>query len=149
MTAPRDRFTQTGWRRVSEQVGDGHLVGKLVVDQVYAKYHHERLDLHHPRGGGPKYLERPLFANYQDYLSRLTTAILDGDPEETMAHCMESLNGSMSAAAPIEFNNLRRSGNPRVYSNGSKVYDREAQQPRLNREELRLLRRGRRGRRFP
>lgn len=142
--AGRDRFVQTGYKRVLDQVGEGRLVGKLRVDQVYAKYHHERLDLHHPRGGGPKYLEAPLFANFQDYLQRIAASILDGDPEDAMAQVMEALNSAMSSRAPIEFNNLRRSGNPRVFSNGSRVYDRAAWQPRLSREELRILRRRRR-----
>lgn len=138
------RFTKAGWRELLEQVGSGKLSGVDRVDQVYAKYHHERLDLRHPRGGGPKYLERPLFENYQDYLARVARALLDGNPEREMAECMEALNTSMSARAPIEFNNLRRSGNPRVFSQGRKVYDRAAWQRRLSREELRMLRRRRR-----
>lgn len=138
------RFTKAGWRELLEQVGSGRLSGVVRVDQVYAKYHHERLDLRHPRGGGPKYLERPLFENYQDYLARVARALLDGNPEREMAECMEALNTAMSARAPIEFNNLRRSGNPRVFSQGRKVYDRAAWQRRLSREELRMLRRRRR-----
>lgn len=145
--AARDRFTQTGYKRVLDQVGEGHLVGKLVVDQVYAKYHHERMDLHHPRGGGPKYLYRPLVANYQDYWNRIARAILDGSPEHAMAEVVEALNSAMSSHAPIQFNNLRRSGNPQVFSNGRRVYDRPAWQHRLSREELNELRR--RGRRIP
>lgn len=139
----RDRFTQTGWRRVRDQVGTGRLVGKLVVDQVYAKYQHERLDLSHPRGGGAGYLRKPLHANYADYLQRIAGSLLDGDPARTMAECMEALNTAMSAAAPIEMNNLRRSGNPRVFDSGSKVYDRPAWQRRMSDDELRSLRRGR------
>lgn len=142
--AARDRFVNAGYHRVLDQVGEGHLVGKLTVDQVYAKYHHERLDLHHPRGGGPKYLEAPLFANSSDYWQRIAASILDGDPEEAMKWVVEALNSAMSSRAPIQFNNLRRSGNPRVYSNGRLVYDRAAWQHRLTREELRLLRQRRR-----
>lgn len=138
-----DRFTRQGWRRLMDQVGRGKLTGKLVVDQVYARYHHERLDLHHPRGGGPKYLERPLLAHYGDWLQRVADEVLTGNPEQAMAECMESFNGAMSRSAPILFNNLRRSGNPRVYSRGALVYNRPAWQHRLSREELRALRRGR------
>lgn len=131
--------------KVRDQVGYGKLVGRLIVDQVYAKYHHERMDLKHPRGGGPKYLEGPLFENYQAYLEQIARSLLDGSPERTMGDCMEALNTRMSQRAPIEFNNLRRSGNPRVYSNGRMVYNRPAWQRRLTRNELRML--GRRGRR--
>lgn len=140
MTSP-GRFTRTGWRRVLDQVGEGHLTGTLTIDQVYAKYQHERTDLVHPRGGGPAYARRPLFANYQDYISRVAKALLDGDPERAMADCMESLNSATAKATPVQFTNLRRSGHPRVYSNGRRVYDRTPWQHRLSREELRVLRR--------
>lgn len=138
-----DKFTATGWRRVLDQVGQGNLKGVVRVDQVYAKYHHERMDLHHPRGGGPKYLESALHANYQDYLERVARAFLKGDPEQAMARAMESLNTAMAARAPVQFNNLRRSGNPRVISQGAVVYNRAAKQHRLSRAELNAERRGR------
>lgn len=144
--ATRDRFTLAGWRRVLLQVGEGSLVGKLVVDQVYAKYQHERTDLVHPRGGGPGFLRNPFFASYQDYLARVAKAFLDGDPEREMANCMEALNSRVSAASPVLYSNLRRSGNPRVYSRGRKVYDRQPWQRRLSAQELRQVRRRSRGR---
>lgn len=145
VTAP-GRFTKVGWRRVLLQVGEGNLTGKLVVDQVYAKYQHERADLVHPRGGGPFYLRRPLHDHYQDYLARVARSFLGGNPEREMAECMESLNTQMASAAPLELSNLRKSGNPQVYSRGRKVYDRSAVQRRLTPTELRLLRRNRRRR---
>jgi hypothetical protein len=141
------RFTQSGWRRVLLQVGEGNLTGKLVVDQVYAKYQHERTDLRHPRGGGAHYLRDSFQARYANYLRRVAKAFLDGDPEQAMAECMEDLNGAMSAATPVLYNNLRRSGNPQVHSRGRKVYDRKPQQRRLTSAELKLLRRGGRRRR--
>jgi hypothetical protein len=143
----RDRFTDTGWRRVRDQVGSGWLTGKLVVDQVYAKYQHERLDLAHPHGGGAKYLERPLQSNHADYWRRIAAEMLDGDPIQGMIDVMESLNTAMSSAAPVDVNNLRRSGSPRVFDNGREVYNRPPWQRRLSDEELRGLRRGRRRRR--
>lgn len=140
-----ESFVREGVRRLRDQVGPGKLTGKLRVDQIYAKYQHERLDLRHPRGGGPKYLEGPLFANYQHYLQRLAGSVLSGDLEDAMIRCMEALNSAMSAAAPIDHNNLRRSGNPRVYSNGRKVYDRAPHQRRMSEAELKTLRRRGRG----
>lgn len=141
-----DRFTDTGWRRVRDMVGEGKLRGRLLVDQVYAKYQHERLDLRHPRGGGPEYLRRPLMENHSKYLQRLADSVLDGTLEQTMADVVESLNGAMSSAAPVMYNNLRRSGHPQVYSQGTLIYNRPPWQRRLSRDELRILRR-RRGRR--
>jgi hypothetical protein len=142
----RDRFSQTGWRRVRDQVGAGWLTGKLVVDQVYAKYQHERMDLTHPRGGGPKYLEAPLYANHGDYLRRVAQSFLTGDPVRTMADCMESLNTAMGAAAPVELTNLRRSGSPRVFDNGRTVYYRPPWQRRMSEQELRSASRTKRRR---
>lgn len=144
MIARRDRFVQTGWRRVLDQVGgSGKLIGVLRVDQVYAKYQHQRMDLVHPRGGMPLYLTVPFFTNYADYLQRLADVFLSGDPEQEMAECMEALNTAMSAHTPVLFNNLRRSGAPRVISNGAVVYRRAPWQRRLTRAQLRALRRGR------
>jgi hypothetical protein len=137
------RFTNSGWRKVLLQVGEGNLTGKLVVDQVYAKYQHERADLAHPRGGHAFYLREPFMARHANYLHRVARAFLDGDPERAMAECMEDLSGAMSAATPILYNNLRRSANPQVYSRGRKVYDRKPAQRRLSSAELKLLRRGR------
>ena len=149
MIAKRDRFVQTGWRRAVEQVGgSGKLTGTLRVNQVYAKYQHQRMDLVHPRGGMALYLTVPFFTNYADYLQRLADAFLSGDPEGEMADCMEALNTAMSAHTPVLFNNLRRSGNPRVVSNGATVYNRAPWQRRLTRAQLNQLRRGQgRGRR--
>jgi len=141
-----DKFTVTGWKRVRAQVGSGHLTGKLVVNQVYAKYQHERLDLSHPRGGSAKYLEGPLYTNYADYYRRLAKQVLDGDLTQAMIDVVESLNTAMSSAAPIEANNLRRSGSPRVFDNGAEVYHRPAWQRRLSEQELRAQRRSRRRR---
>lgn len=141
--AERKRFAE-GIRELHEMVGRGALVGKVVVDQVYAKYQHERLDLKHPRGGGPRYLAGPLYSNHHGYLERLAKSVLEGELERTMLDCMESLNGSMSAAAPINHNNLRRSGSPRVTSDGRLIAYRKAQQRRLTEQELRALHRGRR-----
>lgn len=139
------RFVGAGWRKVLLQVGEGHLIGHVVVDQVYAQYQHERLDLVHPRGGMARYLREPFEARHGNYLRRVAKAMLDGDPEHAMAECMEDLAGAMSASTPVLYNNLRRSANPQVYSRGRKVYDRKPAQRRLSAEELKLVRR--RGRR--
>lgn len=136
----RKRFAE-GVKELDELVGRGKLTGKLVVDQIYAKYQHERLDLRHPRGGSARFLAGPLFTNHRSYLERLAKAALTGELERAMLDCVESLNGSMSAAAPINHNNLRRSGSPRVTSEGQLVAYREPQQRRLTEQELKALRR--------
>lgn len=141
------RFTKDGWRVVRDQIGMGKLVGKVRVNQVYAKYQHERMDLAHPHGGGAKYLQRPLYERTPAILNRIAAVALAAGPRQGMVDGMESLAGGMSTAAPVEFNNLRRSANPKVYDNGRLVYNRPPEQPRLSDAQLKAMRRGRRRRR--
>lgn len=125
-------------RRLEQMVGDGELIGELVVDQPYAKYQHETPGLQHPRGGGWKYLERPLQEHYPQYLDRLADNVLDGDLVSAMANNMEHLNDQLAGSAPIDEPEdereepamLRRSGSPRVYDGGEQVYYRPPESPR-------------------
>ena len=43
---------------------------------VYAQYQHEHMEFRHPRGGGPKYLEKPLMDHYRDYLDDYAKTLL-------------------------------------------------------------------------
>lgn len=43
--------------------------------------------------------------------------------------------------APVEFDNLRRSGHPTVVDDGTTVYDRPPEVPRLSEDELKAERR--------
>ena len=138
-------FVTTGWRRVLLQVGEGHLTGKLIVDQVYAKYQHERGDLVHPRGGQVHYLREALQARYGNYLRKVAKAFISGDPEAAMAECMENLSRATAMRTPRLYGNLKGSGHPQVFSRGRKVYDRAPVVPRLSEAALRAQRR--RGRR--
>ena len=131
------RFVDQGHRKLRETVGTGKLRGVLVIDQVYAKYQHERTDLRHPRGGIAHYLRTALFTHYRDYLQNLADAVLEGRSTAAMARNMEALAGATTALTPLMFNNLRRSGHPKVYDHGRLVYDRRPQQRRLTKAELR------------
>jgi hypothetical protein len=128
-------------QELSEQVGHGKLTGRVVVDQIYAQYQHEGLDLRHPRGGQAKYLEQPLLDHREEYLRKVSETVLDDGGKGGMVRSMEDLAGSGGVAvyAPILFGLLRRSGHPMVESDGKTVYDRPPEQPRATEEELRLL----------
>lgn len=120
---------------------DGRIHGEVIVDQVYAHYQHERLDLNHPRGGGPLYLTMPLLMNHLDYLRDYADTVLDDGGREAMKRSVDDLagDGGVATFAPVEFDDLRRSGHPRVtlgYYNV--IYDREPRQHRLSPEELRI-----------
>lgn len=121
---------------LAERVGEGKLVGNVEVNQVYAKYQHERLDLKHPRGGQAKYLYTPLMLKHRDYLNNLSNNLTN--LERAMAGNMEDLSQKVFEYAPREFHDLRRSGHPMVFSGGAQVYNRPPTINRLSESELRV-----------
>jgi hypothetical protein len=120
-----------------EKHDGGTLVGSVVVDQVYARYQHERMDLRHPAGGQAKFLSGPLLEKASGYLNSLSRAVLNGSMTETMARCMESLSLQVWEKAPRDFWDLRQSGNPRVFEGHTEVYNRAPIVPRLTEAQLR------------
>ena len=118
-------------------VGDGaRLTGTCTVDQVYAKYQHERVELHHPRGGSAKFLERPLMEHYRDYLSDYADTVLHDGGQPAMKRSMEHLSDQVELTAPVEWNDLRKSGHPSVEQGGRTIYDRAPKAARLTAAEL-------------
>lgn len=123
---------------LGRRVGYGNVVGTVEVDQVYARYQHEGLDFHHPRGGQAKYLEQPLYSEVPGYLGDIAARLLpDGDVVQAMADSMEDLSGQVFDKAPVEFYDLRASGHPVVRQGGAVKYDRPPMQARLTDAQLR------------
>jgi hypothetical protein len=118
--------------------GEGILKGSVTVDQVYAHYQHERLDLHHPRGGHAKFLEIPLMDHFRAYLEDIAVTYYDDGGERAMARSMEHLSDAVELAAPWEFGDLMHSGHPQVQRGARDVYDRPPKRHRLTKAELRL-----------
>jgi len=116
--------------------GDGLLRGSVTIDQIYAHFQHERLDLHHPRGGGPKFLERPLMDNYRRYLEMVASDYLGEGADHGMARAMEDLSDAAELAAPWEFGDLMHSGHPEVRRGEMVTYDRPPKRHRLTEAEL-------------
>lgn len=130
-----------------ERVGNGRLRGTVQVDQIYAKYQHEREDLHHSVGNA-HYLSRPLNEHHAQYFQEMADKVLDsGGIVSGMVSSCESLANSTTSQTPVEQFNLARSNSVTVRDQGSVVYHRPAQQRRLSDEELKALRRGRRRKR--
>jgi hypothetical protein len=123
---------------LSDDVGHGILRGAVEVDQVYARYQHEGLDLRHPEGGQAKYLEAPLYQHHGTYVQKLADHVLAGDLPDTMARVMEDLSLEVYDKAPLEFGDLKASGHPTVVDNGTMSYDRPPNIHRLTPEELRI-----------
>lgn len=118
-------------------VGEGDLGGKLVVDQVYAHYQHEGMDLRHPHGGQAKFLETALHQG--GYFDQIAATILDGGGRQAMVDAVEKLDNDSAALTPKEATVLARSGHPTVTDNGAVVYDRAPEVPRLSEQELRAI----------
>ena len=120
-----------------QRVGSEKVTAVCEVAQVYAKYQHEHMELHHPRGGSAKYLERPLMSHYRDYLTDYARTVLDDGGVPAMKRSAEHLSDQVEVTAPVEFTDLRRSGHPSVTQGDRTVYDRPPKQHRLSEEELR------------
>lgn len=114
------------------------VTARVIVDQVYAHFQHERMDLKHPRGGEAKYLERPLYDNYSVYLRGYADAVLRDGGVDSMKHAAERLSDEVELHAPREFGDLMRSGHPVVTQGRRTVYDRPPKQHRLTEQELRI-----------
>lgn len=121
---------------IEARVGGGILHGEVEVNQVYALYQHESLDLAHPHGGSAKYLSDPLYANYAKYLEGIAATVLDDGGHAGMIAAMENLSDQVETTAPVWFNDLRRSGHPSVTDDGHSVYDRAPKQHRLTEAEI-------------
>lgn len=138
--------------------GGGTITAQLVVDQVYSRYQHERLDLRHPRGGQAKYLEEPLLASADHYMQRIARDLItEGGSElqSAMIDIAEDMSQLVEDHAPREWHDLMYSGAPSVTETrlkassvlgaGSEFYTREghtlySRPPkvrRLTEEELR------------
>jgi hypothetical protein len=118
-------------------VGNGErLTGVCAVDQIYSHMQHERLNLVHPRGGGPKFLERPLMDHFRDYLGDYAKTVLRDGGQPAMKRSMEHLSDQVELAAPREWGDLLKSGHPSVEQGGRMIYDRAPKVGRLSKAEL-------------
>ena len=134
-------MTSTGTfsERIDElrkMVGSGKLTGSVTVSQVYAHRQHEDMSYHHPRGGGPKYLQKPLMDHYRDYISDYAKTVLEDGGQAAMKRSMEHLSDEVEVTAPREWGDLLKSGHPKVEQDGRTLYDRPPKAARLTEQEL-------------
>ncbi len=131
--------TGTFSERIDElrkMVGSGKIVARVTCDQAYAHAQHEHAEYHHPRGGKAFYLQEPLMENYHAYLEDYAKTVLTDGGQPAMKRAAEHLSDQVEMHAPVEFNDLRRSGHPQVEADGHVVYDRPPKQARLTEAEL-------------
>jgi hypothetical protein len=134
-------MTGTFAARIEElrrRVGSEKITAVCTVDQVYAHYIHEHLEFHHPRGGEAKFLERPLFERYRDYLSDYAKTVLTDGGQPAMERTARDLSDQVELHAPREWGDLMMSGHGSVTRGGRTVYDRPPKVYRLTKEELRV-----------
>lgn len=136
------------WRsrvdQLERNVGRGALVGRYAVDQRYAADQHVQQNYRHPRGGGPNYVSIPLQARHREWYRGIAAGLLDGSAPARMADAMDDLDGQVRVLAPLDENDLRRSGQYAVTDAGAVVIQQAPEVPRLTDEQLRAKRRGRR-----
>jgi hypothetical protein len=124
-------------RELREHTGNGELLsGSVTVDQVYAHFQHERMDLRHPRGGHARFLAVPLETRFRMYLGWIARDIFDDGGKRAMARAMVDLSDQVEWHAPVEFWDLRRSGHPQVHQGIRQTYDRSPTVHRLSPAEL-------------
>jgi hypothetical protein len=126
-----------------DRIGPGDLVGSVVVDQVYAHFQHERLDLNHPHGGEAKFLERPLLSDRLVMFQQVADTVLDDGGKRGMKNAVEHLSDQVELRAPVLWGDLRRSGHPMAAENEHTYFDRAPKARRLSEAELRAKGRSR------
>lgn len=132
-------------KRIEElrkRVGGGKLIGKVVVDQIYAQNQHENLGFNHT-GGGPKFLTKSMMDEIRPTLQQLAQQTLQGDLPSTMARGMERVAKGVQKNAPHEFNDLRNSAHPSVKDRGRITYNRSPVVKRLTKTQLKAKDRAR------
>ncbi len=74
-----------------------------------------------------------------DYLQKVADKVLTGGAADGMIDAVEQLDNDSARLTPKEASVLARSGHPTVTDNGSTVYDRAPEVPRLSEAELRAI----------
>lgn len=133
-------------REIGALVGDGKLVGKVEVNQIYALAIHSGYWRtgplagvnNRPRNGGEThFLTNGLTKNRERYLRNLAAGALE--PEGllgAMTENVEDLARYVYEHAPRDKDALRNSAHPTVRDHGEIVYDRPPVIPRLSKEQL-------------
>jgi hypothetical protein len=119
-------------------VGRDHVTGSVEVDQVYAKYQHERLDLNHPHGGHAQYLKQAMVDHADEHMRRLAKHVLEpGGVADGMREVVDQVARDVHEEAPREFGDLRNSAHPTVVKDDVTTFDVPPLVPRLTEAELR------------
>jgi hypothetical protein len=136
-----------GTRELERMIGNGDLVMKVEVSQIYAASQHEggwvtgplagHVIKHHPQGGQAHFLSEPLFARAPEFMELLAAHTLEPDGLLFAGRdIVEELSKEVFDKAPREFEDLRNSAHPTVIDDGQVRYDRPPVRDRLSKEAL-------------
>lgn len=126
-----DRMTE-----LKKLVGIGKIEASVTYAQAYAQFQHEGVGLRHPRGGEAHFLANALNATYKEFYDRVAMGLFRGNVQQDFIQYTDRLNTAAAERAPIELDNLRRSGAAAVKVGGRFVYQRQASQRKLTKTEL-------------
>lgn len=125
--------------RLERAVGDGDLSMSITMNQRYAKYQHERMDLFHPHGGKDHYLTDPLFDHVRQIMGALARAAITSRGSNLRVEMVEQVEAWVARSrvqTPIWWGDLPNSHAPTVVDDGARVYARPPKARRLTDEEL-------------
>lgn len=120
MPAPYKFIPRTN--HLLDLVGNGTIEASVVVDQVYAKFQHERIELKHRKGGKAHYLRDPLYAGMNRWLRGTARRMTRERMVVIFTDIADDLSGGVADQAPEWIGDLRNSGQPRVKDRGRFVY---------------------------
>lgn len=140
---PKGEFIKRA-NELRDIVGTGKLALKVVVDQAYAKFQHESPDLHHPHGGGYKYLTKALVQEHRGiYRGLARDAYRRRGLVSAMTVGAEKVAKGVYKNTPRLFSDLRNSAAPSVKDRGRFVYQRPPVVKRLSQSQLKAKDRAR------
>jgi hypothetical protein len=124
--------------KLQERIGSGKVQAGVRVDQIYAQYQHERMDLKHYGIGGPKFLSTALMQNHVKWLEQIGRHLYS---PLGVNHWMERIAINMASESkrrtPMFLSDLRKSHEARVKEHGRFIYRDGTVRPRLHKSELR------------
>lgn len=124
--------------KLQERIGSGKIQAGVRVDQIYAQYQHERMDLKHYGMGGPKFLSRALAGNHVKWLEQIARHLYSPlGVEHWMIRIADNMSSESKKNTPVFLSDLRKSHEARVKVGGRFVYRAGAVRPRLHKSELR------------
>lgn len=125
---------------LESQVGKGHIVAGVTVDQPYAQNQHENLSFDHAVGRA-HYLGGPLLENYFNFVDGMARAAITDEGSrlrDEMQDIAEDMAGFVLKNAPRDpdvGDVLANSGSPWVTDEGVEIYKRPALAPRKLKSE--------------